>query len=223
MKELFDQMPGANGCKGENSVFVYANAEYNEDIIGRTDYDMPCETVNCAGMFREQDQQVIKAAKRMRILDIHPFADEWKAYIFTKTPWVQKDKKVIGTIFQGVDITSASTIEIGSLLARMQVDGVQHDLLGQSSYIVGNDFSKVKLTLRQQECLFFFLRGKTTKQIASLLSISSRTVEEHHEQLRAKFGVQNRYELIDKAIEGGFLNMIPERLFTTQLSVILRD
>ena len=232
LKVLFDQMPGAWGCKDENSVFIYANKEYgriiglphHEDVIGRTDYDMPCETVNCAGLFRAQDQQVIQTVKCMRILDIHPFAGgEWKAYVFTKTPLMTKDKNIVGTIFHGVDITNASSIEIGSLLARMQVEGVRNELLGQNSYVIGNNFSKIKLTARQAECLFFILRGRTTKQIAKILNISFRTVDEHYENLRLKFQSQNRYELIDKAIAGGFLNMIPERLFNTQLSVILRD
>lgn len=54
MKSFFDQMPGACGCKDLNSVFIYANQEYvniiglthKEDIIGRTDFDMPCDTIN---------------------------------------------------------------------------------------------------------------------------------------------------------------------------------
>jgi len=86
VKAVFDQMPGAWGCKDENSVFVYANEEYgriiglddHRDVIGRTDFDMPCETNNFADMFQKQDKCVIQGLKKMRILDIHPFSGgEW--------------------------------------------------------------------------------------------------------------------------------------------------
>jgi PAS domain-containing protein len=60
-------MPGAWGCKDINSVFIYANQTYadiigiknKEDIIGKTDFDMSCETVNVAELFQAQDKKVM--------------------------------------------------------------------------------------------------------------------------------------------------------------------
>ncbi len=232
LRALFDQMPGAWGCKDKNSTFMYANAEYgriiglahHEEAIGKTDFEMPCETVNCASLFREQDKQVMQKAHRMRILDIHPFAgNQWKAYLFTKTPLLDVDHQIVGTIFHGADITNASIIDLGSILAKVSVEDVNNILLGQSSYILGNKFGEIKLSERLCDVLFYLLRGKTVKQIAILLGISHRTVDEYLEQLKARFDAQNRYELIDKAISLGYLNSIPERLFNKQLSLILRD
>ena len=231
LKNLFDQMPGAWGCKDENSVFMYGNAEYgriiglphHEDVIGRTDFDMPCDTVNCAHLFRAQDKKVIQTLERMRILDIHPFAGGWKAYIFTKIPMYDKDKKVIGTIYHGANITNSISIEIGALLSHYYVEGVKNKLLGQNNYMPSSKFSDVKLTSRQTEVLFYLLRGKTAKKIALLLNISYRTVEEYLEQLRLKFNASNKNELIEKAMCAGFLNIIPESLFHSQLSIELKN
>jgi DNA-binding NarL/FixJ family response regulator len=232
LKMLFDQMPGAWGCKDENSVFMYANDEYcqaiglkhKEEAIGLTDFDMPCETVNCAHLFRQQDEAVIRTAQKMRILDIHPFSGyEWRAYIFTKTPLRDGNQEVIGTIFHGADITNSSSIELGSLLSQISVEGVKNDLLGQNSYMLGTKFRNLKLSDRQSEVLFYLLRGKTVKKIAYLLRISPRTVDEYLEQLKHKFNAQNRHELIDKTMSLGYLNIIPERLFNQQLSIALRD
>ncbi|MBX9706016.1 MAG: helix-turn-helix transcriptional regulator, partial [Gammaproteobacteria bacterium] len=171
-----------------------------------------------------QDQQVIKTATTMRVLDIHPFAGgEWKVYIFTKAPMWNDQNELIGTIYHGQDITSTTAMEIGSLLTRASVAEVGSDILGQNSYILGTQFSDLKLTDRQSEVLFYLLRGKTVKQIGLLLGISYRTVDEYMEQLKHKFGAINRHELIDKAISFGFLNTIPEKLFRTQLSVELKD
>lgn len=231
LKSLFDQMPGAWGCKDNNSVFMYANEEYaqliganhKEEIVGKTDFDMPCDTVNAADLFRKQDIKVIQRLHKLRVLDIHPFAGgAWKAYIFTKTPLMEKDK-CIGTIFHGADITSTTTLEIGALLARTKVEGISNDLIGQNSYMISSKFHEIKLTDRQSEVLFYTLRGKTVKQIGRYLKISPRTAEEYLEQLRFKFSADNKHSLIDSAIENGYLNLIPETLFRQQLSLELED
>jgi DNA-binding CsgD family transcriptional regulator len=234
LQSLFDQMPGCWGCKDKDSVFMYANKEYAKiigvkesrhlDIIGRTDFDMPCDTVNCAELFRKQDNTVIVSEKRMRILDIHPFSGkEWKAYIFTKTPLYDDHKNITGTIFHGAEITNSTTLELGSFLSKMTSD-IQNDLLGsQNSFLLTNKLNEIKLSNREAECLFFILRGKTVKLIARFLGISPRTVEEHVANLKRKFTSQNKHELIDKAIQAGFLNTIPEGLFQTQLSVALKE
>ena len=234
LQVLFDQMPGCWGCKDKDSVFMYGNKEYAKiigikeeqhlDVIGRTDFDMPCDTVNCAGLFRQQDKTVMTSEQKLRILDIHPFAGkEWKAYIFTKTPLYDDNKNVSGTIFHGVNITSPTVLELGSLLSRM-TSNIQDNLLSsQSSFLLKHKFNEIKLSDREAECLFFLLRGKTAKLIAAYLGISPRTVEEYITHLKIKFNAQNKYELIDNALQAGFLNTIPEGLFKTQLSLILKE
>lgn len=231
-KRFFDMLPTASGCKDLNSNFIYSNQNYanivglknKEDVIGRSDFDMPCDTTNCAEMFRGQDQQVITKLQPMRILDIHPFAGgEWRAYIFSKSPLYDTQNRVIGTIFLGQDITNSSTLELGALLSRMKIEGITNELLGQDSYMMGTKFSKIKLTNQESEVLFFILRGKTAKIIARTLNISSRTVEKYTNNLKYKFGVYNLHELIDQAISLGYLNTIPETLFTTQISYCLSE
>lgn len=232
LRSIFNQMPGAWGCKDENSVFMYANREYgtiiglknHEDVIGKTDFDMPCDTINFAEMFREQDKKVIQTLAPMKILDIHPFSGgQWKAYIFTKTPLLDDNKVCVGTIFHGIDVTNVTTLEIGSILSRMTTEKTSNDLIGQNSYMLNTKFNNIKLTERQSEVIFYILRGKTAKQISLFLNLSPRTVEEYLCQLKYKFNVGNKHELIDKAIAAGFLNTIPERLFRTQLSLELKD
>ncbi|MBA4696554.1 MAG: helix-turn-helix transcriptional regulator [Legionella sp.] len=231
MKSFFDQMPGACGCKDLDSVFMHANQDYvniiglghKEDIVGRTDFDMPCDTINAATMFREQDARVMQSLHKMRILDIHPFAGRvWKAYIFTKTPLMNGDE-CVGTIFHGTDITNAASLEIGSLLARTKIEGIENNLVGQHSYMLSHHFNDIKLTDRQAEVLFYLLRGKTAKQIGQYLNVSSRTIHEHMDQLKFKLNAQNKHELIDMAIAYGFLNIVPDSIFRTQLSIELKD
>lgn len=227
LRMLFDQMPGLWGCKDEHSVFMYANAAYGRavgvghhlDMVGRTDFDTPCDTAACAGLFQAQDKEVMVSARPLRILDIHPFSGgKWCAYLFTKTPLIQQGE-IIGTIFHGVDITSARTLELGSLLGRIRAGAGQE---GQLSYLVGDHAGSVDLSPREAEVLFFLIRGKRVKDVAVALDLSPRTVEQHVATLRHKFSATSQCELIDQAINSGYLDYIPERLFKQQMSVIVR-
>lgn len=229
LRQMFDRMPGLCGCKDENSVFMYGNAAYaaavgvqhHLDLIGRTDYDMPCDTSACAALFIAQDRDVMNNAQPLRILDIHPFADgEWRAYLFSKTPLIEKGQ-IVGTIFQGIDITSTRIFELGSMLGQIRADMGPNPSHDQQSFVIDHRRNPIDLTDREAEILFFLIRGKSCKDIASFVELSPRTVEQHISHLRDKFVAGSRRELIDRAIHMGYLSFIPERIFKRQLSVVL--
>jgi DNA-binding CsgD family transcriptional regulator len=61
-------------------------------------------------------------------------------------------------------------------------------------YVISN----AKLTLRETEILYFFIRYKSIKMIARMLGkISPRTVENHLENCRQKLGVRTTIELLE--------------------------
>lgn len=61
------------------------------------------------------------------------------------------------------------------------------------------------LTYRQQECLFYLVKGMTIKQIASELTLSPRTIEHHIESIKNKLQCHSRSELIAKALQQSFI------------------
>jgi len=65
---------------------------------------------------------------------------------------------------------------------------------------------EAEITLREKEVLQRVANGQSTKQIASELNISIRTVESHRINLLRKLKVNNSAELIRKAIELKILN-----------------
>lgn len=58
-----------------------------------------------------------------------------------------------------------------------------------------------KLSNRQQQCAFLLLQGKPSKEIASVLNLSTRTVEYYTEIMKEKLSCGNKYELIMKLQE----------------------
>jgi DNA-binding NarL/FixJ family response regulator len=59
---------------------------------------------------------------------------------------------------------------------------------------------ETSLTLRQREVLQLLAEGKTMKEVASLLGISTRTAESHKYEIMRQLGVQTTAELIRYAV-----------------------
>jgi DNA-binding NarL/FixJ family response regulator len=66
-----------------------------------------------------------------------------------------------------------------------------------------------RLTPRQREILQLVAEGKTTKEVASLLSLSVKTVETHRSQLMERLGIHELAGLVRYAIRVGLVS--PER------------
>ncbi|HEV2299899.1 MAG TPA: helix-turn-helix transcriptional regulator [Candidatus Acidoferrales bacterium] len=62
-------------------------------------------------------------------------------------------------------------------------------------------FTSVPLSPRENEVLIELLRNSVNKEIAARLRISVRTVKFHVSSLLAKFGVQSRWDLTQKAAQ----------------------
>jgi DNA-binding CsgD family transcriptional regulator len=77
-----------------------------------------------------------------------------------------------------------------------------------SSFIKNPTGSKVhgNLTLRQREVLQLLAEGKTMKEIASVLSITPRTVAFHKYQMMEELDIKTNSELIQYAIKHGFVS-----------------
>ena len=233
LRLAFGGVPGFWGGKNRASVFLCANEEYgriiglahHRDVEGRTDFDMPCQTVACADAFRGQDREVMDSGKAQRILDIHPFADgQWHAYLTTKWALCDEQGEVTGVLFHGADITSPSTVELGSLLGRLFTSDMKAVGMGQGSYRVGDTgLMPVALSARESEVLFFLIRGYPAYRIAEIFQVSVRTVEDYIAALRRKFDCPNKGSLIERAIYLGYLHHIPKAMLNRQLSVVLRE
>jgi two-component system, NarL family, response regulator NreC len=63
------------------------------------------------------------------------------------------------------------------------------------------------LTNRERELLQICAEGQSNKEIAELLSISPRTVEQHRQSMMRKMGFNNQTELIRFALKRGILPM----------------
>ena len=68
------------------------------------------------------------------------------------------------------------------------------------NYTIGRKNKEISLIPREEECLFYFLRGKTIKVVAAILGLSIRDTENILEGLKKKFNCSTQPDLIGKAI-----------------------
>lgn len=73
-------------------------------------------------------------------------------------------------------------------------------------YDLSVDGVKINLTARQEDCLFFLIRGKTLKETAKELKLSPRTIESHVEAIKNKLGCKYLSEVIEKIMDSNFLH-----------------
>ncbi len=67
--------------------------------------------------------------------------------------------------------------------------------------------ASVELTARQREVLQLVAEGRTMKEIATALNVSTRTGESHKYDLMEKLGLQTTAELIQYAIKRGVVSL----------------
>lgn len=63
------------------------------------------------------------------------------------------------------------------------------------------------LTEREQECMLWTAKSKSSWEIGKILGISERTVVFHIENAKKKFGVTSKYHLIVRAIAEGYIKI----------------
>ncbi|HRG55186.1 MAG TPA: helix-turn-helix transcriptional regulator, partial [Lacunisphaera sp.] len=61
------------------------------------------------------------------------------------------------------------------------------------------ELTRLGLTPRQSEVLYWVAQGKTNAEIAIILGASPRTIDKHVEQLLERLGVENRLAAATKA------------------------
>lgn len=123
---------------------------------------------------------------------------------------VDRYSRVIGTLGQAIEILERKYSNFENDL--LNIHPSKYCLTRASSFITNNYTQELPLTSRESECLFYILRGKSAKAIAQLLNLSPKTIEFYTDQLKDKFNCLSKSQLVERAIELGFLDLLPVSL-----------
>jgi len=218
LEHLIRQMPGFVAWKTTDSKYASTNelcaklAGYKniDSYLGTTDYDWKCEAVEIADQIKKQDELVLKTQEQWNSFNVLKFRDgNLTHYISQKSILKNPYGEVLGILFIGTILTDSALLK--SLTSFTQHNLNQNNNKIQCSIypIVDENSSHLNLTLREHEVLYYILRGKTAKEVGKILNISNRTVESYIQHLKNKFSCNLKSELIEKAIEQGYIFHIP--------------
>lgn len=74
-----------------------------------------------------------------------------------------------------------------------------------SHYPIRGKLGDCQLSAREFECLLWAYKGKTAKQTAKILGLSSRTIEDYLINLKSKLGCESKLELYDIASDNAMI------------------
>jgi DNA-binding CsgD family transcriptional regulator len=221
---------GLANIKDNHSNFINFSQDFakllgwksDDQWFGKTDHDIPCEVAKFADEFVKMDRMVIETGKKMVALDIQNYCTGWNALLVEKNPLKDKSDKIVGLYSTCINVSDINPFRYYFRLH--QFDNKLHNIITKpASYILTNSHSPLPLTEKQENCLFLLVRGKTIKQIAKLLNISPRTVECHLDLMKIKLNCSSKAEVIEKAIDRGFLYYIPFSLKDSHFERIVKS
>lgn len=223
------QMPGFFLVMNQSSQFIFAN-QYAAELMGYQDQDAmightalqaPCPVAASADNFFKQDQFVMQSGEELSLLDIHVYADNKPRILITKKKPLYYNQNLSGVICQCTEIQSDTVSKICATL--MQSDRRYHTQTSEMdrSYMIGKVADTPKLTAREMNVLFYYLRGKTSKAIAKILSISFRTVESYIQTIKSKLDLRTKEEIIEYSLQHGYFSYIPESVLSQNITLDL--
>lgn len=199
---------------GNDMVAKAMGFKSRDEIIGLTYADQRCKAAEHSEIFSSQNKLAIERNEMVYILSYDCYADgEWKIIMGSKTPCYNDKKEQIGVTVTLFDMTDIKLIDIGQFL--IKTDNINSSDLS-FNYIVEKQDCKYNLSTRELECLFFTLRGKTAKEIAKILAISSKTVEAYLASIKSKMSCNFKSELIEKAYFERYMNVFPHSLLNNK-------
>ena len=184
------------------------------EIEGLTNYEIKCEAVSLAPKFISQDMTVLRSKRSLTTLIISPYNGDMKFFLGERVLLHDHQQNVVGVGAKYTDLLNQTSIDMSTLLDELMLDPRSFDKLSQCFEIKQPTNELARLSPRELEVLFFLLRGKTYKGIASRLQIRACTVETHIDNIKSKLGCANKSTLIEKAIDRGALALIPTTLAT---------
>jgi DNA-binding CsgD family transcriptional regulator len=210
-------MPGISlWKKNTQSIFVDVNQEYArlfgfkrvDDVIGKTDADLPCRVANIADVIQHNDQEVIKNKEAIKFLEILQVAnDEWKILLIVKTPYYE-NHQIAGTSSYCIEMPYLNYKQLGIHSGTSSFKQASFRIIDANQLF----------TQKEIECLFLFLRQKTVSEMSFLLAISPKIVEMHLSSIKTKMGCYTDLQLRKEAMERNYCNIIPGSLLQGGLS-----
>lgn len=218
ISNVLSAVPGYIVWKNIHSKIICANQfatsklgfESFQQITDKTPLNLNCRFSEVGESLIASDQFTMLRDKQINIVvSAYMFGDQWGFYLGQQKPLKNKENEIIGTSVHCLEMTSSNVVnQFSRLFIEDQKKGIPK--INQGIFRSVENSTGWNLSPRQEECLFWLLRGKSTKEIASLLKVSKRTCEHYIEIIKEKSNTSSKSELIDTSLGKGFASNLPK-------------
>ena len=156
----------------------------------------------------EEDVEIITSRQSKSLLLIIQFKDGAKPQLYIKSPLINPhNNEVIGIV---------------GMIYEYCWTSLAHKAVSQySSTSTSGTMNKIKLTKRERQIIFFFMRRLNSQEIAEMIgrfenqALTKNTIDSIiANSIFKKFEVNNRQQLYDKLLKDGYDKLIPTELLT---------
>jgi len=230
VESMLAQMPGYFLWKDIDSNYLAGNLNTAklfgfddvDKLNGITDYDINCSAAQFAHLFLAQDEKLKLKKDPILVLDVHPYVNgEYKVLLINKSIFYNDMGEPLGITCYCTEVKQEIIVEMSLKLAK--TDTFISNQKESVHYYLDDHYAGLTLSTRQEQCLFYLLRGKTAAQTGELLHISRRTVESHIDFVKEKMQVRKKPDLIGKAFALGYHEIVPRGILGSSLTKILQD
>lgn len=186
----------------------YFGLQNIEQLRNKNDHDLPAAAL--AQQYIHDDQEAIRCGELQVIEPVLRYDGEWVIMLTHKysvfEPMTQSPVVVgVARAINDRTIKNFRSLHEHSALTQLKMSGT---LFNEKV----NQHTKVPLTDRELDVLYYLLHGLSQKQVAYKLDLSVRTVEDHVDHIKTKLRCGNKNQLFEFAIHHGLLNILPKHL-----------
>lgn len=170
-----------------------------EDAVGKGLFDVFKK--DTATYIVNNDKEVIETNQMQIIEEEYLRKDDNSIQSLSiKFPWYGSNNEIIGLLGFSIMLGRQSLAE--SLLHLTKL-GLLNSPAGYDDchFLPGSKINNVYLSRRETQCLQLYIKGKTAKEVARILRLSYRTVENYIRNIKIKMGVTKKSELIIKMMD----------------------
>lgn len=215
-------MSGYITISDKEANFTHVNHQQTEimgyksdnEIVGNNYHRFKGIPTNIAEGFVAEDLAVINEKSPMKFLSYYQYNDgKWHLLLGEKSLIFDDDGYATGIFSHATDITDSGLIDI----SRFMFDSGKK--YRQKAHKTGfgciiTDVDKHKIfSPKEMLVIFYFIRGKTAKEIAHIICRSEKTVNFHLDAIKIKTNATNKSDLLEKLIHDGYMNIVPEGVF----------
>lgn len=148
-------------------------------------------------------RQIIEAAPHIKVIALSMHSD--RKFVREMLSAGASGYLLKDSAFEELGTALAAVIKNQTYLSPKIADTVIKDYLGKIDPT--DSKTSPSLTSREREVLQLLAEGKTTKEIASKLCVSVKTIETHRKQIMEKVGLNSVAELTKYAIREGLTSL----------------